>query len=398
MATKEFILQGFTMRTHGDAIRDLFDIADIQRVILSVAFISESGVRQLEAKLAQHVACTTVFAGIRNDITSHQGLTALLPLAHALYVVDTGSRQLLFHPKLYLVRGADSARLVIGSANLTLGGLNNNIEAGMLLDFDLAEPTDKATVEAIEAEFDKLAVDFAANVISVQNQEVIDGLLASGRVTDEMAMAPPRPSGASGAVGNSDHIPRIKLKVTPLRRALKRAKVAAKPKKVKAPKQAAAAAPAPRPAPKATGVEYELVWESKPLTLRDLNIPDGENTNKTGSMNLDKGLLPEEIDHRHYFREDIFNDLHWNPTNRKTTEESYAKFHLMIKGISYGEFDLRIGHTIGTDSKAYRQKNAMTRLSWGPIKAYLENHDLEERTLSLYRDSADHSRFIIEID
>ena len=147
MADKEFILQGFTTRTHADAVRELFDIADIQRVILSVAFVSESGVQQLEAKLTPHVACTTVFAGIRNDITSHQGLAALLPLAQALYVVDTGSRQILFHPKLYLVRGATRARLVIGSANLTLGGLNNNIEAGMLLDFDLAAPTDKATVE-----------------------------------------------------------------------------------------------------------------------------------------------------------------------------------------------------------------------------------------------------------
>ncbi|GLS99256.1 hypothetical protein GCM10007897_06350 [Sphingobium jiangsuense] len=401
MADKEFILQGFTTRTHADAVRELFDIDSIERVILSVAFVSESGVQQLEAKIAPHIANTTVFAGIRNDITSHQGLAALLALANDLFVVDTGSRQVLFHPKLYFVRGSERARLVIGSANLTLGGLNNNIEAGMLLDFDLLDAADQATVAAIEAELDKLAADYAANVLKVGAVSDIDILLATGRIVDEMAVPPPRPGSSSSSTGgNADAIPRIKLKVNPLRRAIKKAD-AAKPKSAKAPKQDAtvvAAAPAPMPVPKAAGVQYEIVWESKPLTLRDLNIPDGANTNKTGSINLDKGLLPADVDHRHYFREEIFNQLDWSGANAKTTEEAYAKFHLVIKGISYGEFDLRIGHTIGTESKAYKQNNAMTRLSWGPVKTHVGNPDLKDRTLSLYRDLADPTRFVLEID
>lgn len=396
MAEKEFILQGFTTRTHADAVRELFDIENIERVILSVAFVSESGVQQLAAKIDPHIAKTTVFAGIRNDITSHQGLAALLPLAKDLYVVDTGSRQIIFHPKLYLVRGTARARLVIGSANLTLGGLNNNIEAGMLLDFDLKDATDKATVVAIETELGKLAGDFPANVLKVNVVAELDVMLASGRVIDEMAVPPPRPSGASSSTGYGDAIPRIKLKVAPLRRALQKAKAATKPKAAKP--AVAVAAPIPKPVPKAAGVQFELVWESKPLTLRDLNIPDGENTNKTGSMSLDKGLLPPDVDHRHYFREEIFNQLVWSGTKVKTTEEAFAKFHLVIKGISYGEFDLRIGHTIGTESKAYKQNNAMTRLSWGPVKTYLGNPDLKDRTLSLFRDLADPTRFVLEID
>ena len=339
MAEKEFILQGFTTRTHADAVRELFDIENIERVILSVAFVSESGVQQLAARIAPYAECTTVFAGIRNDITSHQGIAALLPLARDLFVVDTGSRQVLFHPKLYLTRGPTRACMVIGSANLTLGGLNNNIEAGMLIDFDLSDAADKATVAAIETELDKLAGDFAANVLRINNAGEIDALLAGGRLTDEMAVSPPKPSGSSSATGNADAIPRIKLKVVPLRRALKRAKAAAKPKPVKPPKAAApapggapAAVPAAMPVPQAAGVQCEAVWESKPLTLRDLNIPDGDNTNKTGSMNLDKGLLPADVDHRHYFREEIFNQLQWSPTNTATTEETHAKFHLVIKG------------------------------------------------------------------
>ena len=407
MAEKRFILQGFTTRTHADAVRALFDIDEIARVILSVAFVSESGVQQLETTIKPHASCTVVYAGIRNDITSHQGILALRPLSRDLFVVDTGSRQVLFHPKLYLVRGMARARMVIGSANLTLGGLNNNIEASMMLDFDLSDPTDKATVANIEAELDKLAAGFAQNVLRIANNADVDALLVAGRVVDEMAVRPPKPSGSSGAGGTTDSIPRIKLKVTPLRRALKKAKAAVEPKPARATKPAkalaapmpvVAAAAAAAPGPQAAGVEYELVWESKPLELRDLNIPDGEKSNKTGSMNLDKGQLPADVDHRHYFREEIFTQLQWSPTNWPTTEEAHAKFHLVIKGLSYGEFDLRIGHTIGTESKSYKQNNAMTRLSWGPVKQYVENPDLKDRTLALFRDLADPTKFILEID
>ena len=105
---------------------------------------------QIEAQLTAHAARATVFVGIRNDTTSYQGLARLHRIVSQLYTVDTGSRTLIFHPKLYLVRGKEHARLVIGSANLTLAGLNNNIEAGMLLDFDLTDAADKAEIDKIE--------------------------------------------------------------------------------------------------------------------------------------------------------------------------------------------------------------------------------------------------------
>lgn len=405
MAQKEFILQGFTARTHANAVREIFELENIQNVILSVAFVSDSGVQEIVETLAPHAGCCTVFAGIRNDITSIQGLRSLLNLASSLFVVDTGSRGILFHPKMYFVKGADRAKLVIGSANLTLGGLNNNIEAGMLLDFDLSDAHDRSSVEKIEKQFTSLADDYPENIIRVAAAADLDAMLAHGRITDESIAASPKPATSSGSGtgnGNFDPIPRIKLKVPPLRAKLEKAKAAAKAKVAKPAKKAAAVPAAPLasgvPVPTAAGVQFELVWESKALTRRDLNVPDGATTNKTGSISLDKGLLPQDVDHRHYFRETIFNQLTWSATNTATTEEAYAKFHLVIKGISYGEFDLRIGHTIGTDSKAYKQNNAMTRLSWGPVKNLVGNEDLIDRTLSLFRDMADPTRFVLEID
>ena len=41
--------------------------------------------------------------------------------------------------------------MIVGSANLTLGGLNNNIEASMVLDFDLTNEDYRAATDSMEA-------------------------------------------------------------------------------------------------------------------------------------------------------------------------------------------------------------------------------------------------------
>lgn len=398
MAKKKFILQGVTTKTHAQAVRELFDCPDVKKVILSVAFVSESGVQQIEVALRAHAARVTVLAGIRNDITSHQGLALLHDIGVKLYTVDTGSRNVIFHPKLYLVRGKTAARFVVGSANLTLGGLNNNIEAGMTIDFNLADAEDKVVVDEIEAQLNALPADYPDHVVKVGSIADLDALLASGRLVDEMAVSPPRPTTSATEMGGGDAVPRMKLKVAPLRRALARAKAA--PKKLKPPKVTAGAKAgvvAHKPVLAAVGVEFELVWESKPLTRRDLTIPDAKGTHATGSVNLDKGLLPEDVDHRHYFRNDVFPHLAW-ATRSKTVDETFAKFQLVLKGISHGEFDLAIRHTTSTTSEAYKQRNAMTRLSWGPMREFVARPDLIGRTLALYRDKVDPTRFVLEID
>jgi HKD family nuclease len=225
MATAEFILQGFTASTHVDVLQRLFDLPDIQRVLVSVAFVTEGGVAKIEPQMIPHASRATVFAGIRNDSTTYQGLVRLHGIVGQLYAVDTGSRTLIFHPKLYLVRGSKRARLVVGSANLTLAGLNNNIEAGMLLDFDLADVDDKALIDNIETLFAASVTDYPQNVIKVGSLAYLDELLAANRLVDEQKVLRHRNAAAridsmdSGdddridSDNDGDGIPRIKLKV-----------------------------------------------------------------------------------------------------------------------------------------------------------------------------------------
>src|SRR5690606_36037997 len=104
--TLELILQGFTARTHAEVLGEMFD-GDVECAIISVAFASKDGVDLIEPVLAPHADKIIVFAGIRNEITSAQALKRLLDIGVSLYAVDTGSRTLLFHPKLYNVRGGE---------------------------------------------------------------------------------------------------------------------------------------------------------------------------------------------------------------------------------------------------------------------------------------------------
>jgi hypothetical protein len=157
-----------------------------------------------------------------------------------LYTVDTGSRTLIFHPKLYLVRGREHARLIIGSANLTLAGLNNNIEAGMLLDFDLTDAADKAEIDKIEMLFAASLTDYPNHVVEVGNIADLDYLLAANRLFDERvellsgeAIESDDANSTSEREGDSDsdrdnEIPRIKLKTKFLRRGVAKAGSASK--------------------------------------------------------------------------------------------------------------------------------------------------------------------------
>ena len=371
----KLILQGFRAETHLDALQQLLRAPATERVIISVAYLNLRGIELVADDLTALSERVSVFAGIRNGITSKQGLDRLLRGGAELFVVDTGASGVIYHPKLYLGRSATEASLLVGSANLTMGGLNNNIEAGVEITLDLTCPVHRDLQQATEAQFDELPDRYPQNVIAVTTAGEIEDLLASGRVVDEQVTSPTR---IMDSRHQSDDVPQIRLVVQP-RRA---------PVMMLAP-------PAPAPARAPQG--WERVWQSKALTERDLGIPTGATTHPTGSINLDKGLLPETMDHRHYFRDTVFNALEW-ASGRPGIEEAVARFQLVVKGVTLGDFDLTIAHSTSTTNRSYLQRNAMTRLRWGQVQQHVANRNLLQRSLTLFRNRADPMSFLIEID
>ena len=229
MAKRKLILQGLTPSAHADVVRELLNTTNFRNFILSVAFVKESGVQQIESELKARSKDVTVFAGVRNDITSYQGLKLLHSIiGNNLYVVDTGSRNIVYHPKLYLARGMLEARVVVGSANLTLGGLNNNIEASAILELDLTDADDKALVDDAETQLAALPKSYPLNVVQVSSVSELDDMLANGRVVDEGASSAPRPVASTRTTGAGDTVPLMKLKRTPIRSGIPKPRRAAK--------------------------------------------------------------------------------------------------------------------------------------------------------------------------
>ena len=393
MATTQFLLQGFRTENHLNALKRLFELANLQRVILSAAYLNKGGVQKLASELKGGGPRVDVFAGIRNDVTSIQGLQALLDYGVNVHYVDTGARHLTFHPKVYFARAETEARLVLGSANLTLGGLNNNIEASVTLDLELTNPIDLQFADSVVAGFADLTSEYPGHVVRVSGADELQTLREEGRLFDERTVSPSRM--AKGAqTGKRDGLKRIPLKVRPMRGSVERF---VQPRSMSMPTESGKSELSEDVPPQPASGRLLLVWASKPLTERDLLIPSGRNTHPTGSINLDKGLLEKEIDHRHYFREDVFQALSWN-TRGKAVEIAFAKFQLIVKGVECGSFELRIAHSTSTSIRSYQQRNAMTRLSWGAMKSFVAKQDLIQRTMFLYRDASDPTRFVIEID
>jgi HKD family nuclease len=399
----ELILQGFTNRTHADVLAEMF-AGDVERAIVSVAFVSQNGVDHIEHLLKAHADKITVYAGIRNEITSAQALKRLLEIGASLYAVDTGTRMLLFHPKLYYVRAGATAKLCVGSANLTLGGLNNNIEASVLIKLSVNDADDLAFVTALEATFDGLTVEHPENVFLVVVEAMVNGLLDAGRLIDEAAAPPPRMATKAKA-GSTDSTPRMKMLPKVIRgKAKAKGPTAPAPVQVQVPvpvppvKAAVPAAVSPgnvAGASTTVAPNLELVWESKPLSRRSLGIPTGANSNPTGSTTLGTGTF-DDIDRVSYFRDGLFGYQAW--TLNGTIETADQQFDLVIKGVLVGTFWLTLRHSLTRAAAAAADHNSPTSLSWNDARLLVAREDLLGRTMRIWRSNVDSTKFQVEID
>lgn len=379
---RKLIMQGLTAEAHRSAIEDMLTDIDIQRVLVSVAFATSSGVRAVRDCLIPWADRTTVVVGIRNGVTTAQGIYGLAQLGVNLWVVDTGSIGCIFHPKLYYVQGQEKVRLMVGSANLTGGGLWGNIEASYIDTLYYDSPDDCRIATSVLNTFNDLQASYPSNVLNVRNNISLDELLSDPRLVDERNVRSGSiiSSGATDSV--SDFVPRMDLYFRPPSATLP----------VQAMGNRNNYLQGGRPS------QYVLCWVSRPLTPRDLSMPVAGTTNPTGSMGMKKGSMEDAVDHRHYFYNNVFSLLEWRNSRTPGKIDASAIFHLVIKGISRGSYSLIVNHDTRTDTPSYRQRNFMTQLHWGEALSIIRDQDLLGRTMRLSRSTTNAAEFLIQID
>jgi HKD family nuclease len=114
---------------------------------IAVAFASRQGLKIIEAPLSTAVkkgAAVEFLVGLDMRSTEPEALQALLELSRksanaALYCYASVSAPGIYHPKLYLSRTADAFASIVGSSNLTEGGLKKNVEVNVLIEADVSD-------------------------------------------------------------------------------------------------------------------------------------------------------------------------------------------------------------------------------------------------------------------
>lgn len=394
MAKASFLLQAVTDKNHSKALESILS-KQAETLLISVAFAKTPGVKVISEFLKTNAKSSKVFVGIRNDITSYQAIEMLLDTGAAIFAVDTGSKSTIFHPKIYLTKNGMEAVAIIGSANLTFGGLHNNIESSSILTLDLANQDDADFYDEAISQFNGMINNYPEHVFQIKNSEVIKTLFESGRLTDETVVIT---KSSANKKGGTDSTPRMKLFRTFPTSTIKK-KIADKFVDEFVINKQGEEVITESPALAAPSIdEFYLVWQSNELKERDLNIPTGENTNPTGSMYWKKGAL-DNIDQRHHFRDTVFENVLWvKDAKLPHYERAIVNFHIYTKGEFQGIFPLKISHNNDTDSQTYKQKNSMTNVSWGEAKALIAKRDLLGRVLSLSRKDTTPPEFMISID
>ena len=168
---------GTELLRHVDQVQDVdpfWDTLDI-----AVAWVRASGMAYLSDRLGNFLrngGQLSVIVGIDIQNTTREGLEALLDLEQYgrcetyVYHNEAGG---VFHPKLYLFRNEEEARLIVGSNNITQSGLYVNVEAGLQVDTDVNASVVTQALDALSSWKDttsRLAVrldrDFLARLTS----------------------------------------------------------------------------------------------------------------------------------------------------------------------------------------------------------------------------------------
>jgi HKD family nuclease len=160
----------------------------------AIAFVKRSGTQHIRKPLREFGGRGKVRLTVGVDLqgTSAEGLLDLLTcLPDGAVWVYRNEGPSTFHPKIYLFRNERHADLVIGSGNLTGGGLFTNYEVFLATSLDLSNNEDAAFVQQVEAALDTWSTEAEATCHRLTH-DILKQLVAEGLVLPEAELAAQR--------------------------------------------------------------------------------------------------------------------------------------------------------------------------------------------------------------
>ncbi|MFZ4797792.1 MAG: phospholipase D-like domain-containing protein [Bacteroidia bacterium] len=121
------ILSNNEKRNHKTEILNAIQLAE--EITICTAFLKFSGLKSLLELINQKKTKVTFFVGTNFYQTEPSALKQLFNDGHTIYL--NREKSPTFHPKIFLFRTQNEVKIFIGSANLTSGGLETNIETSV---------------------------------------------------------------------------------------------------------------------------------------------------------------------------------------------------------------------------------------------------------------------------
>lgn len=129
-----------------DQLLSLFDevVSDSLEICIASAFLNFAGLSILEKYLKKHSYVKSIKILLDEDF--HPDLEIKKELLHKLSGLPNtevrlfSDKEKLFHAKIYFFKGVDKIEVVVGSSNLTGGGLLHNVEMNALFVTDINDP------------------------------------------------------------------------------------------------------------------------------------------------------------------------------------------------------------------------------------------------------------------
>lgn len=367
-----FIAQPFDTEENLGDFLDRACGGDFDELHIAVAWAKRSGLGRVKEQLTtfrENGGRVHIILGVSEGGATKEGLELALEHADVAHVFHDPRRT--FHPKVYLATGAGHQSLLVGSSNLTAGGLGWNFETSLWVDWQGTEWSEPATaawewmekLRSQDGTCQPLTEELIGQMLASRDLSISSELNARRRPIKGTETPEDTDSTTSGSVRGlftamSDGLRALR----PLQ--LERAALT-KTGRPKRPLNSPAPIPLPVSAPDREDDHESGILRRwfKQMDHTAAQQVKSENSNPTGNLRLSQADIP--IDHKKYFFETFFADLPWSPTPDKASElEVVVTFDCRLGDAYYGPQELRISHD---PARVSGQANVPTVLHWGTI-------------------------------
>ncbi len=410
----------------GSLLKEMLDDPELSSLTIVVAWVRYRGLLRLKTDIdafRKRGGTVRAILGINEGGATRPGLLGILRTSDDAYIFhDRGGGT--FHPKIYLGEGDEKAVLLVGSSNLTPGGLFINVEASTSTLFELPDESKHPALLAAQQFIARLIED--EDACKPLTESTLKSLLKDARYriaghernrprsSARLPGADPEDIDETGSIDDSSEEPqlfsrsrRTRAVIPPLTQADREELASleiADPEELTpaAPRRAQDMTPPPERAdePSQSGSSTTLTTDdfwTKEMSPSDAQQGSGSATTKpTGLLRLTQES--HEIDPQTWFRRTLFRTpVAWrNSIDRRGNpiEVAEVEFEVHIKGVTRGTFVLKVDHAPHREAL---QRNIPTILHWGSdLGKELRRTDYSGQMLTVER--LDGGRYLLTID